>query len=140
MSVEEFRQLISSGSFQMNAVAPKEVTTRSKYRSNKYKVGDKVFDSEKEAKRYAELISLQNAGIIKNIELQKRYELIPTQRDKDGKVIEKSCSYYADFVYKRCDGTVVVEDVKSSATKTPLYVIKRKLMLYKYGIRIKEIG
>lgn len=141
MSSAEFHQLIADKS--NDAIAPISTSnnkkSKGKYRSNKFSFRDKVFDSEKEAKRYADLLKLQDAGIIKNLELQKRYELIPTQRDKNGKIIEKSCSYYADFVYERCDGVVVVEDVKSPATKTPLYIVKRKLMLYKYGIRITEI-
>ena len=43
--------------------------------------------------------------------------------------------YVADFVYED-NGDTVVEDTKGMRTKE--YVIKRKLMLYRYGIRIKE--
>ena len=51
--------------------------------------------------------------------------------------IEKSCFYYADFVYKDKDGNVVVEDAKG--LKTEVYKIKKKLMLYRHHIQIKEV-
>lgn len=52
--------------------------------------------------------------------------------------IEKSCKYIADFVYTDNEtGQTVVEDTKGMRTKD--YIIKRKLMLYLHGIRIKEV-
>lgn len=78
------------------------------------------------------------------LELQKKYVLIPAQRDCHNKVIERECAYYADFVYIDCDsGELVVEDVKGyrdpASAAYAKYTIKRKLMLQIYGIRIKEI-
>lgn len=59
------------------------------------------------------------------------------KRSKEtGKVVERECSYKADFVYTE-GGETVVEDVKGYRTKE--YIIKRKLMLHVYGIRIREI-
>lgn len=111
-----------------------------------------TFDSRKEANRYAELKLLQRAGEIRDLERQKPYELIPAQYEsyprygKDGKrlkdgerCVEKSCRYVADFVYTTRDGKVVVEDTKSEATRTKEYTIKRKLMLYVHGIRVREV-
>ena len=69
---------------------------------------------------------------------QVRYELIPVQRDEDGNVLERACYYVADFVYAGADGYTVVEDVKGIRTKA--YLMKRKLMLYRYGISIQEDG
>lgn len=121
------------------------------YRTNKYRntktiVDGIEFDSRKEAARYKELKLLEAAGEISNLEMQVKFVLIPTQREPDfvgvrggikkGKVIEKECSYLADFVYIR-DGEVIVEDTKGIRTKD--YIIKRKLMLYLLGIRIQEI-
>lgn len=108
----------------------------SKYHSVKVKVDGMTFDSRKEANRYCELKLLQRAGKITDLRRQVRYILIPTQYDEDGKRLEYSCTYVADFVYKQ-DGELVVEDVKGM--KTDAYIIKRKLMLSVYGIRIKEI-
>jgi hypothetical protein len=100
----------------------------------------------KEARRFRELSLLQRAGEISDLEIQKEYMLIPAQREPDtlgkrgaickGKVIEQAVKYKADFVYKE-NGETVVEDTKGVKTKD--YIIKRKLMLYIHGIRIREI-
>lgn len=124
------------------------------YRTNKYRntktiVDGIEFDSRKEAARYKELKLLEAAGEISNLEMQVKFVLIPTQREPDfvgvrggikkGKVIEKECSYLADFVYIR-DGEVIVEDVKGykNGSAYNIFKIKRKLMLYLYGIKVVE--
>ena len=107
---------------------------RSKYGAKKVTVNGITFDSRKEAKRYAELDLLERAGKISGLELQVKFELIPSQR-VDGKVVERACHYVADFVYEE-NGAKVVEDVKGF--KTPEYIIKRKLLLKEHGIRVKE--
>lgn len=124
---------------------------KTKYGSRKVIRDGMTFDSIKEYRRYCELLILQKAGEISNLERQKPFELIPAQyetyerygkkgkRLKDGKrCIEKSVVYNADFVYTE-NGKTVIEDTKSEATKTKDYVIKRKLLLYRYGIKIKEV-
>ena len=95
------------------------------------------FDSKKEAQRYGELLLMQKAKHIQDLKCQVRYELIPSQRI-EGKVVERACHYVADFDYYTPDGVHVVEDVKSPATRTKDYIIKKKLMLLVHGIRIKE--
>ena len=122
-----------------------------KYGNRKITVDGHVFDSLREARRYQQLVLLLRAGRIKDLELQKEYELVPAQFEetnevysrgtrkgekKRGKCIEKSVVYKADFSYME-NGNLVVEDVKGMKTKE--YIIKRKLMLNKYGIRIREI-
>jgi hypothetical protein len=119
---------------------------RSKYHNKKVVVNGIPFDSKKEAKRFAELSLLEKAGVISDLQRQVKFVLIPAQREPDtvgarggikkGKVIEKECSYIADFVYQE-NGTKVVEDTKGYKTKD--YIIKRKLMLYVHGMRIKEV-
>lgn len=108
----------------------------SKYNSKKTIVDGRKFDSKKEARRYQELLLLEKAGEIKNLSRQVKFVLIPSQRDETGKVVERECSYKADFTYEEGIKTVV-EDVKGYRTKE--YIIKRKLMLYQYGIRIREV-
>lgn len=108
----------------------------SKYNSKKTVVDGQKFDSKKEARRYQELLLLEKAGEIKNLCRQVKFVLIPSQRDENGKVVERECSYKADFTYEEGIKTVV-EDVKGYRTKE--YIIKRKLMLYQYGIRIREV-
>lgn len=93
------------------------------------------FDSTKEANRYCELKLMQRAGLISDLQLQVSFKLIPSQYI-DGKVVERPVSYIADFVYKQ-NGQTVVEDTKGMKTKD--YIIKRKLMLYIHGIRIREV-
>ncbi len=97
------------------------------------------YDSKKEHERAQKLKLLQRAGKIAHLQEQVSFELIPTQRDPlTGKVTEHSCKYIADFVYvDTTTGKTVVEDVKG--VRTDVYVIKRKLMLHVYGIRIKEV-
>lgn len=122
--------------------------TASKYGNRTAVIGGEVFDSRKEAKRWKELLLLVMAGEITNLERQKKFVLIPAQREPDrtgpkgglikGAVIERECSYYADFYYVDAKtGAVVVEDTKG--VRTPEYIIKRKLMLERFGIRIKEL-
>lgn len=106
-----------------------------KYRNKKVEVNGMTFDSKKEARRYKELLLLEKAGAIQDLQTQVKYVLIPSQRI-DGKVVERECAYKADFVYIE-NGETVVEDTKGFKTKD--YIIKRKLMLKEYGIRIREI-
>lgn len=108
-----------------------------KYRNRKVVVDGIKFDSEREARRYKTLKILADNGYISELELQKSFELIPAQRDASGKLLERKCTYKADFVYKDNDGNLVVEDTKGFKTKD--YLIKRKLMLERYGIVIQEV-
>ena len=118
-----------------------------KYRNRKVEADGMKFDSKKEYARYQELLLLERAEVIHNLQRQVKFILIPTQREPDtigskggihkGKVIEKECAYVADFVYTTEDGLQVVEDTKGMRTSE--YVIKRKLMLYIHGIRIHEV-
>lgn len=122
---------------------------RNKYQAIKTYVNGIEFDSRKEARRYQELLLLERAGVILNLKRQVRYILIPAQYEtyerygkkgqklKDGqKCLEKECAYVADFVYEE-NGKTIVEDTKGFRTTD--YKIKRKLMLYIHGIRIKEV-
>lgn len=122
-----------------------------KYGNKKITVDGMTFDSKREYKRYCELKLLERGGYISDLKFQQKFVLIPEQREdstevyqkgknkgklKPEKVIEKECSYIADFVYTE-DGKTVVEDTKGFRTKD--YIIKRKLMLNIHGIKIKEI-
>lgn len=122
-----------------------------KYGNRKTTIGGKEFDSKKEARRYQELQLLQRSGQIQNLQTQVKYVLIPAQREasfevyksgpnkgrrKPGKLLEHECSYIADFCYIR-NGETVVEDAKGY--RTEVYRIKKKLMLERYGIQIREV-
>lgn len=101
-----------------------------KYHAKKTILDGMVFDSRREANRYAELKLLQRAGKIKNLRRQVPFELIPSQ---DG---ERAVKYIADFVYEE-NGKEIVEDVKGFRPKD--YIIKRKLMLWVHGIKVWEV-
>lgn len=105
-----------------------------KYRNTKTTADGITFDSRKEAKRYQELRLLEKAGEISDLQRQVPFLLIPVQRI-GGKVAERAVQYKADFVYTD-HGETVVEDTKG--IRTGEYIIKRKLMLYVHGIRIRE--
>lgn len=128
----------------------------SKYKNTKYTYLGIKFDSLKECRRYTELRLLEQAGKIKDLELQKAYELIPAQYEETEDIytkgahkgehkkvlLERACNYVADFYYIDCEtGKTVVEDVKGyrDGGAYSLFKLKRKLMLYRYGIKIKEI-
>ena len=119
---------------------------KSKYGSKKITRDGMTFDSLKEYRRYCELSLLERAGQITDLRRQMTYLLIPCQYEPDiigkrggvkrGKLLEREVSYVADFVYTQ-DGKTIVEDTKGFKTKD--YIIKRKLMLWVHGIRIKEV-
>lgn len=124
-----------------------------KYNNSKITLDGITFDSRLEAARYRELKLLEKAGKIQELELQKRFVLIPAQyesyerygkrgqRLKDGKrCVEKAVVYVADFAYEK-DGKPVVEDTKGyrKGTAYDVFVIKRKLMRAVYGIQVQEI-
>ena len=124
-----------------------------KYNASKCIVDGITFDSKHEANRYCELRLLQKGGVISDLRLQVEFELIPNQYatekryGKNGKplkdkqvLLERKCCYVADFCYTvNATGEQVVEDTKSPITRTPEYIIKRKLMLFRYGIKIREV-
>lgn len=110
---------------------------KSKYHNKKVIIDGIKFDSKKEANRYQELKLMQRAGIISDLQRQVKYVLIPSQKGDDGRVIERPCTYIADFVYIDENGKTVVEDTKGYRTSD--YKIKRKLMLYIHGVKINEI-
>lgn len=109
---------------------------RSKYGNKKITVNGKTFDSKKEYNRYCELRLLERAGAITDLQTQVKYTLIPAQRGENGKAIERECSYIADFVYCQ-NGQIIVEDTKGF--RTTEYILKRKMLLFFHGIRIKEV-
>lgn len=118
-----------------------------KYGNRKVCIDGIQFDSKLEASRWLFLSGQQKQGTISDLRRQVKFVLIPAQYEpntvgrrggvRKGKLLERECSYIADFVYTDSGGQTVVEDTKG--VKTPDYVIKRKLMLYLHGIRVKEV-
>ena len=119
-----------------------------KYHNRKVKTADGItHDSRKEAVRWNQLKALEEEGKIHELRRQMEFLLIPPQYEEietgkrnkkpKKKLLERACIYRADFVYHDEYGEIIVEDTKGFKTKD--YVIKRKLMLFVYGIRIMEV-
>lgn len=137
------------------------MTKESKYRNRKVVNALGKFDSILEYERYLFLLDAQRDGSIKDLKRQVKYELIPkqtrtktvvlkTKTKTEQELLEMPCCYKADFTYsKLSDGgwETVVEDTKGGGglshghftTQTPEFVIKRKLMLYLYGVKIRIV-
>ena len=105
------------------------------------------FDSQKEARRYDELAALERAGTIRDLRMQVDFTLQEAYTDGEGRRV-RAIRYRADFTYVRVKETIgeytfrdqlVVEDVKSRATRTKEYIMKRKLMKERFNIDIQEV-
>ena len=103
-----------------------------KYHNTKFTADGCTWDSSAEYNRWCELKLLERAGQISHLERQKEYVLI------NKSIYGRKIVYRADFVYEM-DNKMVVEDVKSEATKTPLYKLKKRLLAERYGLEIVEI-
>lgn len=112
-----------------------------KYKNTKTTLDGVEFASKKEAHRWGELRLLERAGEISDLQRQVKYELVPPQKRPSGGT-ERAVYYIADFVYTQ-NGNTVVEDVKGyrnpQSAGYAKFVIKRKLMLIRYGLEIKEV-
>lgn len=125
---------------------------RSKYGNTKTTVNGITFDSQKEARRYEILLKAQRQGYIYDLRLQHEFTLQEAYTTCTGQRI-RAIRYKADFTYYLSDryslpiegdadkvigwyrerqkagvNPMVVEDVKSKATKTKDYELKKKLM------------
>ena len=109
-----------------------------KYGNKKVVLDGIKFDSRRDADRYAHLKVLERLGEISGLELQKKFVLVPAQRNKAGKVTERAITYRADFYYfDKRQGKWVVEDAKG--VKTDVYKMKKKLMRSVHGLNIVEV-
>ena len=121
-----------------------------KYNNTKVEYDGIKFDSKKEMQRYIVLKDAENSGVISNLELQVKYELIPAVREeyiehlktKDKvktRTIQLPITYTCDFQYLK-DGVLIVEDVKASPKMLPKeFVLKEKMMFALKGIKIKKV-
>ncbi len=121
-----------------------------KYNNTKVEYDGIKFDSKKEMQRYIVLKDAENSGVISNLELQVKYELIPAVREeyiehlktKDKvktRILQLPITYTCDFQYLK-DGVLIVEDVKASPKMLPKeFVLKEKMMFALKGIKIKKV-
>ena len=107
-----------------------------KYHNKKVEYDGYTFDSIREKNYYIKLKLLEKAGKIKELELQKEFELQPSF--KLNNKTSRKITYRADFTYKTTeDDKLHVVDVKGF--RTDVYRLKKKLFEYKYRIEIEEI-
>ena len=123
-----------------------------KYNNTKVEYDGIKFDSKKEMQRYIVLKDAENSGVISNLELQVKYELIPAVREeyiehlktKDRvktRTLQLPITYTCDFQYLK-DGVLIVEDVKASPNMAAIdksFILKEKLFRWKFGYGIKRV-
>lgn len=127
MSVRVSKSLAAS----LGEKLPKQAKgSRNKYGAVKTRFGDEVFDSRREANRWIELRRLQSLGTISDLERQVTYDLTVNGL--------RVCRMKPDFRYVR-DGLVVVEDVKSMPTMTPVFRLKAKLLKAIHGVTLEVV-
>lgn len=125
-------------------------TKKNKYNNKKIVNEFGTWDSKKEYQRYLVLKDAEANGVISNLELQPKFELIPAIREEyvkhlktkdkvETRTVQLAITYTADFAYYK-GKEFVVEDCKISKTIQPKeYVLKKKMMLALKGIQIKEV-
>jgi hypothetical protein len=103
-----------------------------KFKAKKVKIDGYVFDSQKEYTYYLILKARLQAGEITKLEIKPIYEL----RGYGGKIV---CKMIPDFRYME-KGKQIIDEVKSKITITPVYRLKKKLLLDNYPkINFREI-
>lgn len=121
-----------------NKLLNNSITTKqNKYHNKKVQYDEMTFDSKKEYSYYLKYKLMEQAGEIKDLKMQVPFCLIETVRLGD-KTYRKTI-YKADFTFIDKQGKYHVIDVKSPATRTQVYKLKKKLMAWKYGIEIEEV-
>lgn len=107
-----------------------------KYRNRHTTIDGMRFASKAEGRRYQELKLLERAGKISDLLTQVSYKLAPPVKFAGTTRNKPALRYIADFRYVE-DGVTIVEDVKSPASITEAFQIKRHLMLSTHGIDIR---
>jgi hypothetical protein len=94
-----------------------------------------------EARRWRDLQWLQRGGVIRGLQRQVKFLLLPGVYDEKHKLILREASYIADFVYYE-NGQLVVEDVKGyrKGEAYQLFKLKQKVMYDKYKILVREVS
>ncbi len=116
------------------------------------------FKSRKEARRFDYLMFCLEQGFITDLKLQEEFTLQSSYTAPNGERV-RAIRYLADFTYKvgtrppdtlqvaaedaehwqkEGPGAYIVEDVKSKATRTDKYKIKKKMMAERLGLYIRE--
>ena len=123
---------------------------RPKYGNSRTSFAGVEYDSKRERDRHIFLMGQERQGRISDLKRQVTFHLIPAQYEtvekqlktktkEVSRCVERAVDYTADFTYMK-DGKLVVEDVKAASNiLDKSYIIKRKLLLYFHGIKIREV-
>lgn len=123
---EEYQDFMKQRKSIHESVKP--IQKKSKYHAQKVDKYGCIWDSRKELREYERLLLLQQAGEIKTIMLQPKFELQPSFIYKEKK--QRAITYKADFMVVYTDGRKEIIEVKGFKTRD--YVLRKKLLLYKY--------
>ena len=107
-----------------------------KYRNQPTVLDGEKFDSKAEAARWSELRLLERAGHIRGLERQVKYELAPSVKFSGSARAQPPLRLIVDFAYWEGDKRIC-EDVKSPATVTTAFTIKRHLLLAVHGLQVR---
>lgn len=131
MKHEKQKDQMSAAEFQ-EFLRKREAGKNSKYKGIPTETRDgQKFQSHHEANYYNTLLLRKAAREVVDFERQVRFEIVV-----NGVFI---CEYYLDFRVVFPDGHVEHVDTKSEATLTPVYRLKKKLMLAVHGIELIEV-
>jgi hypothetical protein len=117
-------------------------TPENKYHAIPIHVDGVRFASKKEAARFLELQCWQKAGQISDLEVHPVYPLHVMELWRSGSpiVVTTVGKFTADFQYLNLQtGEIVVEDVKSNATRTEAYRLRKRLVEAIHGITVMEV-
>lgn len=107
---------------QLGHVEKRDAPKRSKYGAKRITVDGILFDSKREARRYALLKHMQSAGEIKRFHRQVIFDL------------EGGIRYVCDFMVVHNDDSIVYEDPKGFRTKE--FRMKQRMVRARYGVEI----
>lgn len=134
-----------------------------KYHNKKVTAVGHTFDSQKEYRRYLQLMDALREGMIYDLRLQHNFTLIEGYERPDGERVRPE-KYVADFTYRltvplfgvpttvsfddleywrqaiarRENDGLIIEDVKTRGTRTQTYINKYKMMA-DLGYTIREV-
>lgn len=108
----------------------------SKYRNQVTEIDGHRFDSKREGAHYVHLKLRQSAGDISKLECQPRFDLHTMTPSGEWVIVG---SFRPDFRYRDKDGVEVIEDVKSKASRTEAYQMRKRHLEAEYGVVLVEI-
>ena len=110
----------------------------SKYHNKKTMYNGIVYDSKREAARWRELVLMERAGEIDDLQRQVKFVLQEGFNLPNGERV-RPITYIADFLYvDRRTNKLIAEDAKGIATQ--VYKIKKKLFQRKFEyIELREV-